>query len=69
MTINFHFTNRVETLGLRKFWITTYFNKYWLCYNHMEKPCAHRRKLYVAGANKDKKVFQIPYNTMRKREL
>lgn len=35
----------------------------------MEKPCAHRRRLYVAGANKDKKVFQIPYNTMRKREL
>ena len=31
----------------------------------MEKPCAHRRRLYVTGANKDKKVFQIPYNTMR----
>lgn len=31
----------------------------------MEKPCAHRRRLYVTGANKDKKVFQIPYNTMQ----
>ena len=31
----------------------------------MEKPGAHRRRLYVTGANKDKKVFQIPYNTMQ----
>ena len=31
----------------------------------MEKLCTYRRRLYVAGANKDKKVFQTPYNTMR----